>query len=244
MNNDFDYGIYYRAFHDDSDAHAQHMVQWALDQVEPHLLPSAAGPVLDIGCGMGFALQALEHRGYTDVQGVDRDRSQVDACLAKGLKVQRSEDLLGWLDAREGQFAQIMMLDVLEHIPVEQQIAVARGIHKALKPGGRALIRVPNANSILASRWKYIDYTHTSSFTEHSVRFVLLNAGFKTCMVPPDGQPGPRPKLRRGSWGWAFRQDLARWLLRHFWRRVLELELNLDGSKLPLGLNLVAVADK
>ena len=244
MNNDFDYGIHYRSFLDGTEASERHAIKWTLDQVDGHLLPKGAGATLDIGCGMGFALQALAQRGYTDLYGVDRDHSQVGACLAKGLSVERTDDLHAWLAAREGQFAQILMLDVLEHIPVDQQIAVVRSIQKALKPGGRLIVRVPNANSVVAAHWRYIDYTHTSSFTNHSVLFVLLNGGFKSCLVAPDGQPGPRPRLLRQGWNWQFRQDLARWALRHLWRRVLELELHLDATKVPLGLNLVAVSDK
>ena len=102
MSTDYDYGLYYRNFHDESDAHAERMNAWALFEVEEHLLPDKAAPVLDIGCGMGFAIMAMQRRGYTNIRGVDRDPSQVQACIARGLDVDRTEDLLGWLGRREG----------------------------------------------------------------------------------------------------------------------------------------------
>lgn len=243
MSDDIDYGLYYRTWHDESDEHAEHMIQFAINEVREYLLPDLDAPLLEIGCGMGFAMMALQRRGYTAVTGVDRDRSQVEACLARGLSVERVDNLIAWLEARPGCFAQVLMLDVLEHIPVDQQIPVARAISKTLRPGGRAIFKTPNANSLLASRWRYNDFTHASSFTEHSIRFVLLSAGFKSVAVPPIGQPGGRPTLRIWQWNHAYRQDMARWFLRLLWRKVLELELHADASKIPLGLDLVAIAD-
>jgi hypothetical protein len=49
----------------------------------------------------------------------------------------------------------VLLLDVLEHFPNEQQIPLLAAIHRSLVPGGRLIVKTPNANSIVASRWRY-----------------------------------------------------------------------------------------
>ena len=51
---------------------------------------------------------------------------------------------------------------------LSRQIETLRRIHTALAPGGRLIVQVPNASSIIAPRWQYQDFTHHCSFTELS----------------------------------------------------------------------------
>ncbi len=240
---DYDYQIYYRSWHTDSPEHARLMGQMLAAQLAPLVEGREHVPVLDVGCGMGFALLGLQQLGFTDIHGVERDAGQAESARGLGLDVVCVDDTVELLNRTPGKYSTILLLDVLEHIPVSQQILFLRAIHRALRDGGRLVMQVPNANSLFASVWRYGDYTHTSSFTTHSLRFCVLNAGFSSISFVTD-LPLSRPSVRlwharaRASWG--------RWLLQKLWRSAFLYEFSAAGMvpNVQFGLNLLAYADK
>lgn len=122
-------------------------------------------------------------------------------------------------------------------------------IHRALRPGGRIILQIPNANASLAMRSRYIDFTRTSSFTEQSLAFVLANAGFCDIQVPvhpdPNFQRFPR-RFWRSDLGQAFFLRFRSWFVRYLWRQmcVSELGVGRGSDKIPLTLTLNAVGLK
>ena len=197
-------------------------------------------PLLDMGCGSGLILEALAEEGYPMAQGVDRCEALVQEAQAKGLKVTRQE-VLPFLLSHQGEFGAVLAFDLLEHLPREEQIPVVEAVREALRPGGVFLCTVPNANSALASRWRYNDWTHTCSFTEHSLDFLLFHGGF------PDPQVRPWESVKPPPLRWLPKRSTLRWLLRglfRFKRRLLfAAELGWpEGGKIPLSLGLLGVA--
>jgi 2-polyprenyl-3-methyl-5-hydroxy-6-metoxy-1,4-benzoquinol methylase len=244
---DYDYSLYYRNWHDETDEHFRLAVRGHTEQLTPLLPDAPSGKALDLGCGMGFAIVALHAMGYAEVSGIDVDATQVDSCVRRGLQVVRVDDSATFLRQRREEYDLVTMLDVLEHVPVTEQIELMRAVYEALKPGGRVVVQVPNANSVLASRWRYNDHTHHGSFTEHSLAFVLLNAGFESVNIPA-GTRARRPSMRlwrrdvRSSWWRIWR----RWIVRKLWEQVLRAELGsaTDTGKISLELNLIGFALK
>lgn len=244
---EYDYSLYYHHWHNESDEYAARMAACHRADLQPLIAVERSEAAIDIGCGMGFAILALQQMGFTDVVGVDVDAQQVKACQAKGLKVEQVTDTIAYLEQFSNHFGLVLLMDVLEHIPVGRQIAIVKAIHKAMKPGGQFIIQAPNASSIIASRWRYNDFTHYSSFTEHSLRFVLLNAGFSQVeMTRLSSAALKRPSLRlwqRAAWQSVF-QFLRRWLVRAVWRQVLIAELGEFDPNTSIDLNLHAIAFK
>ena len=237
-----DYSIYYERFHNDSDEHAQQMVAILRPMIEQHCPKDRAANVLDVGCGYGFALRALQSLGFADVQGVELSRQQADRCRAAGLRVDCAEDPIAWLEARPGSFEFVLLLDVIEHVPVKDQIRFLRAIHRCLNPGGRLLVTTPNANAILSARWRYNDYTHHSSFTEHSLNFVLKNAGFDGISI--DGSKG-LGRFPRRLWSSSAWPGVRKWLVRWCWLQVFKAELPWERlDEISFELNMTAVAER
>lgn len=238
-----DYTIYYKLWHDDSPESARRTVDFAKAELGPVLpaRPSAGdGPALDVGCGDGHAMVALGELGYPEVRGVEIDAGQAEATRRRGLDVDLTDDTIAYLHARPGRFGLITLLDVLEHVPVPAQIPMMRAVFAALRPGGRVVLRVPNATSPVFARWLYQDHTHHCSFTEMSVYFILANAGFAGVRTPPSPPPGFPPLLRLRP---GYRLHLRRWLVRWWWRQVLLAEAPfLKPDTLNLDLNLITVA--
>jgi SAM-dependent methyltransferase len=101
------------------------------------VLPPAT--VIDVGCGWGVTLEAMETAGFT-VIGLDISRQILE-------KIDRPKRQLIQADLRQpvsnlaGQADALLLLDVIEHVDDDQQVLH----HSAalLRPGGIAVISVP-----------------------------------------------------------------------------------------------------
>ena len=243
---DIDYTIHYKYWHSNDPGHVESMASHVEWMIKGFLPPGLTGRALDIGCGTGFALIALRNLGFA-AEGVDIDPGQIAECKKLGLQADVCSNVERFLEEREQTYSMVLMLDLLEHIPVHLQVALVRKVYRSLVPGGMVVVQVPNAGSILASRYRYIDFTHYCSFTEHSLRFLLMNGGFNELIIP-GATPQPRPSLRlwradaRRSFFPVLRRKLFRWL----WRQAILSELGdtAEAHVIPLELNLTWAAQR
>jgi len=68
------------------------------------------------------------------------------------------------LPFEDGSFAEILCLDVFEHV---DYIPLLKDCHRILKPGGRILIEVPH----FSSNNNYVDPTHRNRFSVKTLNF-------------------------------------------------------------------------
>lgn len=257
MTGDLDYSRYYHRYHSDSPDYQRWRVSFNRRILSDHLPATRDGPVLDIGCGMGFAMLYLLEEGYEPVQGIDIDAGQVQSCLAKGLVVFQVENATQFVEQRIDHYGLILAMDLLEHLPPPDQLGLARAVYRALLPGGRFICSVPNANSAVAARQRYNDFTHHASFTEHSLDFLLFNAGFQQIQVSSYEFYQPPHEKGLGPQHFARRRHFLSYLVREYlrrgirglvrgWRRLeMIAEFGFDaGGSIPLTLNLLGIATK
>jgi SAM-dependent methyltransferase len=138
---------------------------------------NVAAKLLDIGIGRGEMLSCMKEWGYTDYLGVDISPSTVAFCTSLGLHCLLVEDTVQWLSGRGSIYDVITLLDVLEHIKKEDVIPFLGCLYKALAPGGRIIIQVPNMQAPDAPLHRYNDFTHETGFIENSLRQVMISAG-------------------------------------------------------------------
>ncbi len=247
---EIEYTRQYQKWHSDTPEHIQAMKEFYSGLLAAYLPSDKNIQILDVGCGMGFAMMGLQNLGYKSVEGIDIDAGQVQSCQAKHLAVTRVDDSIAYLSQHPNRYDLIISLDVVEHIPHEVQLNFVRAIQGALKPGGKFICTVPNASSGLASRWRYIDWTHYASFSEHSLDFLLFNGGFNEIQVyPTEFFSAPEFKLRRRLILASFWQSVIHWqllqLVRTFRRLETIAELGWEqGKSVPLSLNILATAVK
>jgi SAM-dependent methyltransferase len=94
--------------------------------------------ILDIGCGAGALMQELAVFG--EVSGVDISPRAIEYCKARGItRVQEAD--AAKLPFPDESFDVVVMLDVLEHLPDDND--GANEVARVLKKDGLAIIAVP-----------------------------------------------------------------------------------------------------
>jgi SAM-dependent methyltransferase len=110
--------------------------KWRIDQARPWLRPGMR--VMDIGCADGVLFQQCPH--LEDGVGIDPDVLAPEKIggnlIVPGLFPADLPD--------DRPFDAITMLAVLEHIPLDAQIELARDCALRLQPGGHLIITVPS----------------------------------------------------------------------------------------------------
>jgi 2-polyprenyl-3-methyl-5-hydroxy-6-metoxy-1,4-benzoquinol methylase len=151
-----------------------HALDWRLGGV-------AGRRVLDVGCGRGEMLAALQRKG-ADVYG-----TQISAPAARvaGRLIGRDRVFVGELaDARydAASFDCVTICHVLEH--VADPLAVLREVTRLLKPGGLLYVEVPNAGGLAARAfshaWLAYDVpNHLYHFTPRTLADLARRAGLR-----------------------------------------------------------------
>lgn len=105
----------------------------------------APGTLLDLGCSLGYTLQAAGDLGLS-AAGVDISEHAVKVCRERGFRAE-----LGTLDALpfpDAAFQLVIVKHVLEHTPKPRE--ALREIARVLKPGGGLFLAVPHGGYIKA----------------------------------------------------------------------------------------------
>ncbi len=124
-------GDYHRAPDSDWDYLPTYLAKMA--RVRAHLDALASGArVLDAGCGEGLLVE--EYAGRLAIEGLDPNYAAAHV----------RQGSLTALPYEDAVFDHVLCLDVLEHLAYEDQPRALAEIHRVLRPGGEALISVPN----------------------------------------------------------------------------------------------------
>lgn len=141
-----------------------------------------AGRILDVGCGDGKFLWALEPRRW-DRHGVERNARVVDYVSSSiaGIRL-----VAGGVFSRElapASFDVITFWHVLEHLPDPRRIL--KRLVQLLVPGGWVVISLPNLASLQARIFRHYWYAfddvprHLYHFSPPSLDLLLREAGFQ-----------------------------------------------------------------
>lgn len=171
--------------------------------VRRHSPKNRDSKILDLGCGYGLLLEALELEGYRDCRGVDVSEEMVGGARRLGRSNVESADLVPFVEQLGAQSIDcVFLMDVLEHFEVPTALHLLEAVHEKLRPGGRLVAHVPNAQAIFGSAVRYGDLTHQLAFTPSSVRQALKLTGFQEIDVYEDAPTphGVKSTARRVLW--------------------------------------------
>lgn len=208
-------------------------------------LPPPPASILEIGFGQGATLRTLAERGYQDLHGWDISRDCVER--ARQAQIPAQVELVDGIDAlgagAPARYDVILAKDLLEHLPRERLVEFLRGVHRALRPGGVFLARLPNMANPLSVYLRYDDFTHTLGFTESSLRQVFTLAGFERADIAlaADVLPGTA-LLRRGLLKTFFYEKLLGPLVR--WCLAVAMQSQRKGPAKVGTLRIIVAARK
>jgi len=148
-----------------------------------YLPKDKTSPILDLGSGAGHFLYYLTRNGYTNFEGIDISRSQVEYCRENISKNATCADAFEFLPKKENTYEYIVCNDVLEHIPKDKVIQFLKLVHAALKPSGTFIVKCPNAGNPFSLNLRYKDFTHECAYDETSLSQVLYLGGFRNMTI-------------------------------------------------------------
>ena len=142
-------------------------------------LPARSEPILDLGCGGGHFLRALERRGHTNLTGIDRTAEL--GRKFEGTRVRYRAVDLDREPVLGGPYRAIFMNYVIEHF-VSPEV-VLRACRAALAPGGRVLLLTPNSRSLshrfFGRYWSGLHAPrHTQLFNPDNLKLLAEKTGF------------------------------------------------------------------
>ena len=142
--------------------------------------PSLGGKVLEIGAGIGNLTRILVRgrRSYIasdlEFEHLERLKSRLahrpnlSIALLDAAQIKQFEPFLGKVDT-------VVCLNVVEHI--EDDLGALRNIHAVLEEGGRAVILVPEGQSVYGTLDEALG--HWRRYSEQQLGDVMRNAGFE-----------------------------------------------------------------
>jgi len=146
-------------------------------------------PVLEVGCGAGNLLAALEEAGYSDVSGIDSESDLIDhARRVVGVKAGEGS-WLSYLQSAGQSYGAVIALDVIEHLTPETVEATLRATRSRLRSDGRLILRLPNARCPFVLPTFYGDLTHRLLMAPDLLQHLLRNAGFTGEIVFAETRP-------------------------------------------------------
>jgi SAM-dependent methyltransferase len=128
--------------------------------------------LLDVGCGTGYVMAALERAG-AEAWGIDMHLAALERARA------RVAGPLLWSQAErlpfEEDFEVVSLFDVIEH--VTDDVSVLREAHRVLRPGGFVMVSVPAGPHL----WTDYDTVigHKRRYTRQSLRAAFARSGLQ-----------------------------------------------------------------
>lgn len=136
--------------------------------------------VLEIGPGMGEFVAYLNSMGINNIDIVDNDK-EILRFIEKRYKINKSFSVSRVKDLGKNLrfYDLIVLIQVLEHLEIDEYEVFIKTIYSKLKKGGVIIIVVPNANNPLGLVERYGDLQHKNSFTEQSLKDLVFQSNIK-----------------------------------------------------------------
>lgn len=141
-----------------------------LPKFERYLRP---GPVVDLGCGEGGLLLALQELGRTELTGLESNQELCTLAKSFGVPV-ICKDLLTFLQEEALRPAVYFYIDVIEHVPFELNLLLL----STLPVGSRLILQTPNTESVLGHKYFLNVPSHLAPYSPWVIRKMLARFGY------------------------------------------------------------------
>lgn len=155
--------------------------------------------VIEIGPGHGFLLEMMRQEGFMDIAGFDVCDTFVDKLRAKGFSIELGKSAVDFLKSySDRQVEVVLLIDVLEHLPMEEGVRLLSETRRVLASNGKIIIQCPNLSGLFGMNTFVADPTHLTLWNEIRLTSVLNGCGFKKVRCFPLALPPGVGNLFRG----------------------------------------------
>lgn len=145
--------------------------RFALQKFGQFLRP---GPIVDLGCGEGGLLLALQELGRREILGVESNPELCELAESFGAPVTRM-DLLEYFQESKPRCASYVYLDVMEHVPFDFNVQLIG----ALPVGSRLILQTPNTESLTGHQFYMNVPSHVAPYSPWVIRKLLSRFGYQ-----------------------------------------------------------------
>jgi len=158
---------------------------------------AGATDVLDLGCGRGELVAALEAAGIR-ARGVDANGEMVAAARARGLDA-READALAYVESLDDEsLGGVAATQVVEHLEPSYLVRLLDALSHKLRPGAPIVVETINPACWLAFFSSYIrDLTHVRPLHPDTLQYLLRASGFERVEIRYSA-PVPEPVKMKG----------------------------------------------
>lgn len=150
----------------------QHFVDsWGINYISTidfllqHIEKCQPKSLIDIGCGDGRLTREI-HIRFPSIKVIGIDYSLRAIALAKAMNQDYPDIQYEKIDISKNDFSEkydvAILMEVFEHIPLDEAEVFLCGIHRALKSGGILFLTVPHIN-------KPVEYKHFQHFSVETI---------------------------------------------------------------------------
>jgi SAM-dependent methyltransferase len=132
------------------------------------------GRIVDLGCGEGALLLALQESGKSDLLGVESNKELADLAESWGVPVAR-RDLLEYLRQGSLEAGTYVYMDVVEHVAFEVNIEVM----ERLPLGSRLVLQTPHTETLRGHEYYFNVPSHVAAYSPFVLRKMLARKGYK-----------------------------------------------------------------
>lgn len=152
-------------------------IAWMKTNFVPHF-PALDSNCLEVGPGQGELLLLWKELGYKRISSIDISKDVCRHVKKIGFDCKLVKDSSAFLKKHPNEYDLIVLNDVLEHIPKHLIVDLVKSIYDSLRPKGKLIVKVPNAQSPHFAVGRYGDLTHEQSFTETSFTQLFRVCGY------------------------------------------------------------------
>jgi 2-polyprenyl-3-methyl-5-hydroxy-6-metoxy-1,4-benzoquinol methylase len=179
-----------------------HVLQ-TVSQYAPLLPADKQSAILDIGFGGGWFLAACLELGYNNLSGaefgIEHHRHIADWKNGSVTLHEIRSDVGSFLSDQPERYDFIHLSHVLEHIPKYSLLWTMDALYRALKPGGRLLVRTPNMEGPTSHSSLYVTLAHEYGFCGSNLQSLLDICCFDDIQFHDIVTPRPTIRQRIGA---------------------------------------------
>ncbi len=164
----------------ESNAEENRKTQYLARNVIPRLKGTALdSPLLEVGPGRGALLDVLRKEGYTNLTCFEVCEAFAEKLRARGFAVASGHSAVEYFQLLpESSLGIVFLIDVLEHLPLEEGLIFLRECRRVLNKNGKLIIQTPNASGLFGLNTFVADPTHSTPWNELRLTSALRGVGF------------------------------------------------------------------